>query len=406
MKSRFIKLLPLVVIGVLGTVAWIILRNPPETSFRGQSFGPQMTVETQTIRPVDFQVSVPSYGIVRPRIQSLLVAQVGGQIVDKAPNFDEGGYFAEGEVMLTIDPRDYEANVMIAEASLADARQNLAEEQARAEQALVDWNRLGNEGEASDLVLRKPQLAAAEARVTSAEANLIKARLDLERTQIRAPFDGRVLRQIVDLGQVVSANTQLAEFYSVGIAEVRLPIANKDLTFVDLPESGNGTDAVTTKATLYSELAGSDVWEARVVRTEAVIDDAARQLHVLVHVDDPFTATEKHRVPLKIGQYVTASIEGRLLEAVYVVPSSAIYQGSYVYVVEDGALQRREVELAWSDVDKAIIASGVVNGDELVTTLLGQVTSGTEVAIAGEEQPPRGPRSPDDRPNGSRPSAD
>lgn len=372
-------------LGVLGLVAWVILSNPPETSFRSPSNGPRMTVETQRIEPVDFQVSVPSYGIVRPRIQSLLVAQVGGQIVDKAPNFDEGGYFAKGEVMLTIDPRDYEANVMIAEASLADARQGLAEEQARAEQAQVDWNRLGNEGEASDLVLRKPQLSAAEARVASAEANLIKARLDLERTRIRAPFDGRVLRQLVDLGQVVGNNAQLAEFYSVGVAEVRLPIANKDLNFVDLPEPGDESGDDAQKATLYSELSSADTWEARLIRTEAAIDDTARQLHVLAHVDDPFTADEEHRVPLKIGQYVTASIEGRLLENVIVVPSSAIYQGSYVYVVENGTLQRRDLEITWSDVDRAIVAAGLAPGDELVTTLLGQVTSGTAVAIAGRE---------------------
>lgn len=372
-------------LGALGAIAWIILSNPPESSFRGQSIGPTMVVETQTIAPTNFQVNVPSYGMVRPRIQSLLVAQVSGQIVDKSPNFDEGGYFAEGEVMLMIDPRDYEANVMIAEASLADAQQSLAEEEARAEQAQVDWNRLGNEGEASDLVLRKPQLAAAKARVASAEANLIKARLDLERTQIRAPFDGRVLRQIVDLGQVVGNNSQLAEFYSVGIAEVRLPIANKDLDFVDLPEFGIGRDAASINATLYSELASTDTWDARVVRTEAAIDDTARQLHVLVHVDNPFTADEQHRVPLKIGQYVTASIEGRLLEDVIVIPSSTVYQGSYVYVVEDGTLQRRELEIQWSDVDQAIVAAGLEPGDELVTTLLGQVTSGTAVSIAGQE---------------------
>ena len=391
MKARIVRFLPVLVLVVLGGIAWLILRNPPQADFRGQNFGPRMTVETQTIEPVDFQVAVPSYGIVRPRIQSLLVAQVGGQIVDKSPQFDEGGYFAEGEVMLTIDPRDYEANVMIAEASLADAQQNLAEEQARAEQAQVDWNRLGNEGQASDLVLRKPQLAAAEARVASARANLIKARLDLERTQIRAPFDGRVLRQIVDLGQVVGTNTQLAEFYSVDVAEVRLPIANKDLGFVELPEAGRENNGDTAKATLYSELAGSDAWEAQVVRTEAAIDDTARQLHVLVHVEDPFTPSEGHRVPLKIGQYVTASIEGRLLEDVIVIPSSAVYQGSYVYVVEDGALQRRELDIVWSDVDQAIVGNGLDNGDELVTTLLGQVTSGTQVSIAGRE--PRGPGS-------------
>lgn len=392
MKSRMVKVLPVLVLVVMGGIAWLILRNPPQSDFRGQSFGPRMTVETETIEPVDFQVTVPSYGIVRPRIQSLLVAQVSGQIVDKSPNFDEGGYFAEGEVMLTIDPRDYEANVMIAEASLADARQQLAEEQARAEQAQVDWTRLGNEGPASDLVLRKPQLAAAEARVASARANLIKARLDLERTQIRAPFDGRVLRQIVDLGQVVGTNAQLAEFYSVDVAEVRLPIANKDLGFVELPEAVQEQGAAATKAMLYSELASSDVWEAQVVRTEAAIDDAARQLHVLVHVEDPFTPSEGHRVPLKIGQYVTASIAGRLLEDVIVIPSSAIYQGSYVYVVEDGALQRRELDIVWSDVDRAIVGNGLGSGDELVTTLLGQVTSGTEVAIAGQERRESGGR--------------
>ena len=374
----------MLVLLVLGAVAWLILRNPPQTEFRGQNFGPLMTVETRRIEPVDFDVTVPSYGIVRPRIQSLLVAQVSGQIVDKSPSFDEGGYFAEGEVMLTIDPRDYEANVMIAAASLADARQQLAEEQARAEQAQVDWNRLGNEGEASDLVLRKPQLAAAEARVASAKANLIKARLDLERTEIRAPFEGRVLRQMVDLGQVVNTNSQLAEFYSVDVAEVRLPIANKDLGFIDLPEPGREEDGAAIKATLYSELVGSDLWEARVVRTEAAIDDTARQLHVLVRVDDPFTLTEGRRVPLKIGQYVTASIEGRRLQDVIVIPSSAIYQGSYVYVVEEGTLQRRELDIVWSDVDQAIVADGLSRGDELVTTLLGQVTSGTPVAIDGQ----------------------
>jgi RND family efflux transporter MFP subunit len=387
MNRRIVKLLPVVVLGGLGAVAWIILSNPPESSFRGQSTGPTMVVETQTIASTNFQVNVPSYGIVRPRIQSLLVAQVSGQIVDNSPNFDEGGYFAKGEVMLTIDPRDYEANVMIAEASLADAQQSLAEEEARAEQAQVDWNRLGNEGEASDLVLRKPQLAAAKARVASAEANLIKARLDLERTRIRAPFDGRVLRQMVDLGQVVSNNAQLAEFYSVDVAEVRLPIANKDLGFIDLPESRVGRDASAKYATLYSELASTDTWDARVVRTEAAIDETARQLHVLVHVENPFTADEQHRVPLKIGQYVTASIEGRLLENVIVIPSSTIYQGSYVYVVENGTLQRRELELLWSDVDRAIVATGLEAGDALVTTLLGQVTSGTAVAIAGEPDP-------------------
>ncbi len=389
MNQALKKLLPIGILVVLLLVAAVILRNPPEVEFAPRDLSPQMTVETVQLAPTDYQISVPSYGIVRPRIQSMLVAQVAGQIVDKAPNFDEGGYFAAGDVMLTIDPRDYAADVRIAEAALADARQALAEEQARGEQARIDWQRLGNEGAAPDLVLRKPQLLAAEARVTSAEANLEKARLDLERTRVRAPFAGRVLRQLVDLGQVVSVNSQLAEFYSIDIAEVRLPIANSDLAFVELPEASGSDDTKTVPVQIFSDLAGSDVWEARVVRTEAAIDDSARQLHVLAHINSPFRPDEKHRVPLKIGQYVTADIEGRKLDNVIVVPTSAIYQGSYVYVVDDGLLQRRSIDIAWKDSDEAIVASGLEAGDDLVVTVLGQVTSGTPVRVAGTDSPDR-----------------
>ncbi len=389
MNQALKKLLPISILVILLLVAAVILRNPPEVEFAPRDLSPQMTVETVQLAPTDYQISVPSYGIVRPRIQSMLVAQVAGQIVDKAPNFDEGGYFAAGDVMLTIDPRDYAADVRIAEAALADARQALAEEQARGEQARIDWQRLGNEGAAPDLVLRKPQLLAAEARVTSAEANLEKARLDLERTRVRAPFAGRVLRQLVDLGQVVSVNSQLAEFYSIDIAEVRLPIANSDLAFVELPEASGSDDTKTVPVQIFSDLAGSDVWEARVVRTEAAIDDSARQLHVLAHINSPFRPDEKHRVPLKIGQYVTADIEGRKLDNVIVVPTSAIYQGSYVYVVDDGLLQRRSIDIAWKDSDEAIVASGLEAGDDLVVTVLGQVTSGTPVRVAGTDSPDR-----------------
>ncbi len=387
MNPALRKLLPIGILLGLLLVATVILKNPPEVEFAPRDLSPQMTVETVRLTRTDYQITVPSYGIVRPRIQSMLVAQVAGQIVDKAPNFDEGGFFAAGEVMLTIDPRDYEADVQIAEAALADARQALAEEEARTEQARIDWERLGNDGDAPDLVLRKPQLRAAEARVASAAANLKKARLDLERTQVRAPFSGRVLRQLVDLGQVVSVNSQLAEFYSIDLAEVRLPIANSDLAFVDLPEAGGGGETDVIPARVYSDLAGSDTWDARIVRTEAAIDDSARQLHVLAHINNPFRPDERHRVPLKIGQYVTAEIQGRKIDNVIVVPASAIYQGSYVYVVEEGLLQRRTIDIAWKDADEALVSSGLDAGDDLVVTVLGQVTSGTPVRVAGARSP-------------------
>jgi len=262
---------------------------------------------------------------------------------------------------------------------LADAKQMLAEEQARGEQALIDWERLGNEGLAPTLVLREPQMQAAQARVSSAEAGLTKAKLDLERTAIRAPYDGRVLSQMVELGQVVSVNTQLGEIYSTDIAEVRLPIRNNDLRFVDLPERAGSSIPVS----VFSELVSNHVWEAQIVRTEGAIDDTARQLHVIAEIPSPFESGDG-LWSLKIGEYVTAKIAGRELQDVIMIPASAIYQGSFAYVVEEGLLQRRELDIAWSNESEALVVAGLAAGDELVTTLLGQVTSGVAVKVKGK----------------------
>ncbi len=378
MNQRTRLWLPIAIVLGVAVVAWLILSNPPQPNFSVDRRGPALSVETVAVQPDAFQVDIASYGIVGARTRTMLVAQVSGEIIDIADNFDEGGYFEQGDVLARIDPRDYRADVAIAEATLADAGQALAEEVARVEQALIDWERLGNEGEAPDLVLRKPQQAAAEARVISAEANLTKAKLDLERSVIRAPYRGRVLSQLVNLGQVVNTNTQLAEVFATDIAEVRLPIANADLPFVVLPEGSNGEPA---NAIIRSDLMGAAEWPAKIVRTEGAIDDQARQLHVLAAIDDPFRPGEHNRAPLKLGEYVTATLEGRVIPEAITIPISTIYQNAYVYVVVDGLLQRRAVDIAWSNADTALIASGLAAGDQLVTTILGQVTSGTEVTV-------------------------
>lgn len=263
-----------------------------------------------------------------------------------------------------------------------DARQALAEAEARSVQAAEDWQRLGNEGEAPSLVLREPQLEAAKARVISAQSGLRKAQLDLERTKIVAPFAGRVLRKMVDVGQVVSVNTMLAEIYATDSVEIRLPLRNRDLPFIDLPESYRfaGVDPQRELPVIISsDLTGPSSWEARLVRTEGAIDESARQLHVIAQIADPFGKANESRAPLKIGQYVTAEMPGRTVSEAIVIPNNTIYQGSYVYVVEDGTLRRKDIEVAWQDDAEAIVAAGLQVGDELVLTPLGQVTSGIRV---------------------------
>lgn len=381
------KLLPVIILGTLLLLALVIKLNPPEPPQKRNASGPQLTVETLDVVPRDYAVALESYGIIQPRTRSMLVAQVEGQIVDLNPNLRDGGFFERGDILVTIDARDYAADVSIAEAALADARQALSEAEARSNQAREDWERLGNEGEIPDLVLRIPQLEAARARVLSAESSLRKVRLDLERTEIRAPFAGRVLTKFVDLGQVVSRNAQLAEIFATDIVEIRLPIRNRDLPFIDLPEVYRNSDEAQNKGgrvEIRSQLAGLATWEAELVRTEGAIDATARQLHVIAQISDPFAPPAEGQTPLKIGQYVTAKLEGNTLSDALVIPNNSIYQGTYVYVVEDGILSRRDIDILWQNEEEAIVSTGLAADDQLVTTALGQVTSGVRVTTSGQ----------------------
>lgn len=371
------RLLPLGVLGGALLLAFLILRNPPAAERGGTPEVPRLSVETIVLAPRDVPLRIPSYGTVQPRTRSLLVAQVGGEVIAIGDGVREGKAFRRGELLMAIDPRDLEADVKIAEATLMDARQARAQELARGEQAAADWRELGGGAPPNELVLRRPQRDAAEARVISAESNLTKAKLDLERTRVLAPFDGRVLRKLVDLGQVVAPNSQLAEVYATDLVEVRLPLRNTDLAFVDLPEAdGDASIALM----LTSTLGTPQRWPARIVRTEGAIDVTARQLHVVAQVDRPFAPPEGGR-PLKIGEYVTAEIEGRVLSQALVVPSTAVYQGTYAYVVEAGRLRRRDVTLRYQTGAIAVVGSGLRAGDAVVVTALGQVTSGTPVEV-------------------------
>jgi RND family efflux transporter MFP subunit len=389
MRKRIKIIIPVVIFGLLLSVAAGISSNPPAAPPRSAPPEPSVAVATVPLMPRDYRIELESYGAVRPRTQTTLTAQVEGQIVFVNPNIRDGGFFDRGDVLVSIDPRDYEANVQIAEAGLMDARQALADAIARSDQAREDWEMLGKTGEPPALVLRLPQLEAARAGVISAEAVLRKARLNLERTRIVAPFAGRVLEQLADVGQVVSSNSDIAIIYATDYIEVRLPIRNRDLAFVDLPvmyrDSETSPSGIPVE--IVSDLVGHSVWDAHLVRTEGAIDQSARQLHVIAQIDDPFSSRMRGQPPLKIGQYVTARLPGRVLRDALVVPNSSIYQGSYVYVVEGETLQRRNVEIAWQNDRDAVIENGLTAGELLVTTPLGQVTSGVRVSMLQEEPP-------------------
>ncbi len=379
--------LPIVVLaGAIG-IAVLAIANRPTPERRP---APQAVTAVEAVRLVreDFAVTVRTRGTVRPRTESTLIPEVSGRIVSVSRNFRAGGFFEPGEILVQIDPRNYQVAVTVAEAQLAEAERSLEEESARAQQALRDWERLGAGGAPSDLVLRKPQLAAARAALASAQAQLRQARLDLERTRIRAPYAGRVLEQQADMGQYVSPGTSLARVYAVDYVEIRLPLTDEQLAFVKIPELYRG-DAAKGSLTgpsvvLRASIGGVEYrWRGRIVRAEGSIDVQTRQHFVVAQVDDPYGRRASGQPPLKVGQFVEAEIEGNVLKDVFVLPRAAQREGAHVLIVDvEQRLQRRAVDVIWSDTENVVVRDGLKEGELLCVTPVSYAVSGAPVSVS------------------------
>lgn len=346
-----------------------LVQNRPEAPRRAP---PVVPIEVQVIRlqPEAYRVELRSQGTVRARTSSTLIPEVSGRIVWVSPDFREGGFFDEGDVLVKLDEIDYRTAVTIAEANLAEMRVQLAEEEARSMQARLDWDRLGRSDTPSELVLRGPQLALARANVAASEARLAEARRNLERTRLVAPFAGRVLRQLADIGQVVNTNTVLAELFAVDYAEIRLPLNNRQFSFLELPAVFSGPEAerptvpVTLSARFGREL---HEWEGRIVRIEGAIDTASRQIFVVAQVDKPYDIS--YIQPLKVGLFVEAAIEGRVLPDVYVLPRTALREARYVVTVneETNTIRRVAIDPIWTTTDSVVFRSDQIEPGTMVS---------------------------------------
>ncbi|MCZ6673750.1 MAG: efflux RND transporter periplasmic adaptor subunit [Verrucomicrobia bacterium] len=365
-------LLPLFILAISGGGAYWIYITKPEP--RQRNFNPGATeVEVFTLSPSSYQVELETQGTVQARTTSTLIPEVRGRILEISPKFREGAFFEEGDMLLRIDPRDYQTELIVAEANLSQAELSLFEEQARADQAYQDWKRLNLEEEPGDLVLRTPQLKRAKANVASTAARLETAHRNIEKTEITAPYAGRVLSQIVDIGQYVSPGTQLARIYAVDFAEVRLPLTETQLTFLDLPETYRGEQPNFREGptvTLSSTVAGkTHEWRGRIVRAEGSFDIRTRQLFVIAQVRNPYGRTADDRPPLKMGSFVKAKISGSTLDNVFVVPRRLLRENTFLLTVDDENLLRRKiVHIVWQNDNSIIVDEGLAIGDRICLT--------------------------------------
>ncbi|MEM1293937.1 MAG: efflux RND transporter periplasmic adaptor subunit [Verrucomicrobiota bacterium] len=377
--------LPFLILTLTGLLAWWFVANKPEPR---QSSPPlQVTnVEGATLKPANYQILLATRGTILPRTTTTLIPQVSGRIESISPNFREGGFFKAGEVLISIEKADYQAALVRTQSLVAQARTGLTEEKARGEQALANWRRLGS-GTPSEMVLRKPQLAEAEARLKAAEEDVKQAERDIYRTDIRAPYDGRIIEQQVDVGQHVSTGTQLGRAFATDVMEVRLPLNNHQLGFVDLPESYRENRATLTErpeVTITAKIGRSESsWNGEVVRVDSLIDAQSRQLFVVAEINDPYRAAKPGGAPLKIGMFVDAAIKGRKLEDVFVLPRSAVrVSGEVILIDRENRIQRTPVTPIWEDRDHFVVdkSGGLRMGDVLCLTPIAYPVNGALVS--------------------------
>ena len=377
------KYLPLAIIGVIVFAFMLLKVSSPEAKRRPPPAVNTINIEVETLGMQNIPIQLHAYGIVKPRTQSTLIAEVSGRVIVLSDKFRDGAFFKKDDVLLELDDADYLADIALAKADLATAEKDYQQELAQVEQAKEDWKRLNGNDKAPSLVLREPQRKAAQSRVDSSKAKLTKAQLNYQRTKIKAPFDGRVLNKNIDLGQVVSANSKIGEIYATDAIEITLPIKNTELALINLPEtyrtvsSSEQQPAVQIQSSLYPQ----EFWNGKIIRTSSSISDSTRQISVTALINDPYGPIALNRPPLKIGEYVTAKIQGKVLENAITIPNRAIYQGSYVYLFRDNGVYRTNIKIYWQDEQQAIIESGLKSGDVLVLTPLGQVSSGTPAKV-------------------------
>ncbi len=378
-------LLPVVVVaaGAVSAKYLIDSREPPEPR-PPEALVP--VVRCLELERGPHEVSITARGTVVPRTESTLVAEVTGRVTEISPRLVSGGFFEPGEVLLSIDPRDYQLALSQAELEVARSERRLAEEEADAAVARREWSEFG-QGEASPLTLREPQVAEAEASLAAALAAQERAWRDLERTQVVAPYPGLVRAKLTDLGQYLTAGTAIATVYAIDFAEVRLPLRDEELAFLDLPSSAGELQG-GPPVLLGAAFAGAERrWQGSIVRSEGEIDPATRMVVAVARVEDPYgRAAEEAGAPLAVGLFVEAEIEGVLLEEVCVLPRGAVRDGGELYVLDaEDRLRFVDFELVRSERDLVVVRVPLEEGTRVVISPLEVATEGMLVREADEE---------------------
>jgi RND family efflux transporter MFP subunit len=395
-KSKHFQVLVVVVVLAVGMVVskGLIMSKKKPKKTPPPVLAP--LVNAISVKLESTQISVSGLGTVKPKTEVKIVPQVAGVIVKCHRDFANGGFFKANEPLVTIDQRDYQFAVESAEATVAREQVKLEQERAEAKVAQSEWDQLhpGTKPD-SPLVLRKPQIAQAQAELHAAQATLDMANLNLKRTVLSVPFDGRITEESIDIGQYLTIGQPIATVYSTEVVEIVVPLPDRDLAWFDVPDRPNHIDPNNYEANLpianvKADFAGAVWnWQGRVVRTHGRIDPLTREVYVVVEVKDPFE-TAGGQPPLTPGMFVRIEIKGKKLASVVRLPRHTVHNGNQVWIAKNNTLNIREVTIDRTDSEYAYITSGIAGGELIVTSPIDAVTEGmairTEITNINKEQ--------------------
>jgi RND family efflux transporter MFP subunit len=325
-------------------------------------------VETRQVQRQDHQVQIAATGTVQARQETEIVPQVSGMVTELGPNLMAGGFVRAGELLFAVEPVDFQLAVDRARANLTKAELELETVRAQADIARTEWRQLHPDEEPSPLVVYLPQLKTAEAALASARAGLQQAQLDLQRTRVTAPFNGFVRSESVDLGQYLRSGNKVATLVGTDAVEVILPLPLADLALLEVPR---GSGQPGSRASLSMPAATGQSWSGRIDRALGEVDPQGRMARVAVLVADPYGLKQNHgkTLPLAVGSFVDATLQGSVLEQVVELPRRALREENTVWIMDgENKLRILPVEVLRLERETALISRGLAGGEQVVVS--------------------------------------
>lgn len=401
-------LLPIVVLALAGALAVALVKTRPKAQKKPQQERAQL-VETKPVTLSTEHLQVSARGNVVVARQLEVQPQVAGQLTYVNPELVVGGLLKSGDILAKVDRRDYQLTLDERQASVLEAQARYDVERGQQAIAKKEWELFNKNRDAeqdSGLATRKPQLQIAQVAVDSAKTRVDRAKLDLNRTTLRAPFNAIVRSESVEEGQLVTTQSRVATIVSTEQFWVQVALPLKNLADIQIP--GYNAQA-GSEVTIVQELGAQRLErKGKVIRILGELDAVGRMAQVIVEVEDPLNlkAENKERgLPLLLGSFVEVIFDAGERESLVEVPRVAVHDGDTVFILEQDRLKKRKVEIAWRRPDTVLIRSGLAPGELLITSRVPNPIDGMKLRVEGaapaSEQAPKEPAKPAEKPSAS-----